>query len=53
MLEAEVEFRIENARDFNIDPEDFEEIGVEGVRQMLRSIISGDELISLYGQPKI
>jgi len=51
MLEAEIQFRIENSCDFNITPEDFDEMGEAGVREALASIISGDELIGLYGQP--
>ena len=51
MFEAEIQFRIDNACDFNIAPEDFDELGEAGVRERLRSIISGDELIELYGQP--
>ena len=51
MWEAEIQFRIDNACDFNITEEDFEEMGEAGIREKLRSIISGDELIELYGKP--
>jgi hypothetical protein len=51
MWEAEIQFRIDNACDFNITEEDFDELGEEGIRKKLRSIISGDELIELYGHP--
>ena len=51
MLEAEISFRMDNACQFNITEEDFDELGEEGVAQKLRSVISGDELIELYGKP--
>lgn len=51
MWEAEIQFRIDNACDFNITDEDFEELGEEEIRARLRTLISGDELIGLYGHP--